>query len=203
MPSVRSYPEPFEVLLKELRRLPGIGQRSAERIAIWLLTSPDARPANLAKALETAAATVRPCQACGFFATDTLCPICADPSRAGRELCVVENATDILHIERAGFFKGQYHALGGKLSPLERVGPESLRIPQLLKRIEETRPTEIILALSADVEGAATTHYLAEILAEKQVPVTRVAHGLPAGGGLEFTDPLTLQNAIAGRRPLC
>lgn len=202
MPAARAYPEPLEILLGELRRLPGIGPRSAERIALWLLGCRDARPAELAEALQKAADTVRPCARCGFFAVDELCGICSDPARGGRELCIVENATDIPPIERAGFFKGRYHALGGKLSPLERIGPENLRIPQLMDRIASEAPSEIILALSADVEGAATTHYIAELLVEKGMPVTRVAHGLPAGGGLEHADSLTLQNALAGRRPL-
>lgn len=199
MPSLRSYPAPFELLLKELRRLPGVGPKSAERIALWMLSSRDARAQGLADAIQDASATIRPCSKCGFFATEDLCPVCADPARGGREICVVEHATDILPIERTGLFQGRYHSLGGKLSPLDHIGPEQLRIQELLERIREEKPTEIILALTVDVEGAATTSYLASVLKETSVTISRVAHGLPAGGALEHADALTLQSALSGR----
>ena len=196
------YPEPFGDLTRELRRLPGIGPRTAERIALWLASSKDARPLELARALRGAAENLRACTACGFFATQERCQICQDENRAGREICVVEQATDILPIERTGFLKGRYHVLGGRLAPLDHIGPEQLRIGALLARVKNEGVTEIILALSADVEGEATTNYLAETLAPLRVPLTRIAHGLPAGGGLEHADPLTLQRALAGRNPL-
>jgi recombination protein RecR len=196
------YPEPFGDLTRELRRLPGIGPRTAERIALWLASSKDARPLELARALRGAAENLRACAICGFFATQERCQICQDENRAGREICVVEQATDILPIERTGFLKGRYHVLGGRLAPLDHIGPEQLRIGALLARVKNEAVTEIILALSADVEGEATTNYLAETLAPLGVPVTRIAHGLPAGGGLEHADPLTLQRALAGRNPL-
>jgi recombination protein RecR len=202
MASLRSYPAPLEALLSELRRLPGVGPKSAERLALWLLGPGRPHTDTLADSLRAAAAEIRPCARCGFFAVAELCPICADESRGGREICVVEQATDILPLERTGFFRGRYHALGGKLAPLEHVGPEQLRIAQLLERIPLEHPTEIILALSADVEGGATTSYLAEVLRETGVKVTRVAHGLPAGGGLEHADALTLQSALNGRMSL-
>ncbi len=200
MEFLRAYPDPLEKALKELRRLPGVGSKSAERMALWLLSSPDARPRELAEALLNSANEIRACSRCGFFATGDLCPICANPERGGKEICVVEKATDILPIERAGCFSGRYHALGGKLSPLDHIGPDQLRISILMNRLEEEKPKEVILALSADVEGGATTLYLSEILKSKGVPVTRVAHGLPAGGGLEHADSLTLQSALLGRR---
>lgn len=196
------YPEPFRELARELRRLPGIGPRSAERIALWLAATRDARPLDLAAALKTAAENLRTCDVCGFFCTGEICEICRDESRAGAEICVVEHATDILPIERTGFFRGRYHVLGGRLAPLDHVGPEQLRIGQLHKRLETEQPREIILALSADVEGEATTHFLAETLVASGVKVTRIAHGLPAGGGLEHADPLTLQRALSGRNLL-
>ncbi len=196
------YPEPFRLLSKELRRLPGIGPRSAERIALWLSSSKDARPQDLASALLAAAEQIQPCQRCGFFATSDLCEICEVPERRGREICVVEHATDVLPIERTSSFSGLYHVLGGRLSPLDHIGPEDLTISKLLGRVESERPTELILALSADVEGEATTNYLAECLAPLGISVTRIAHGLPAGGGLDHADPLTLQRALAGRRSL-
>ncbi len=196
------YPEPFRDLARELRRLPGIGPRSAERIALWMVSAKDARPLDLSEALRNAEHSLQPCRKCGFFATTELCVICEDTSRAGGELCVVEQATDILPIERTGLFRGLYHVLGGRLAPLDHVGPDQLRISELVERVSVESPTEIVLALSADVEGEATTNYVAQILASSGVKLTRIAHGLPAGGGLEHADPLTLQRAWSGRNPL-
>ncbi|MEI8387275.1 MAG: recombination mediator RecR [Verrucomicrobiota bacterium] len=196
------YPAPFLQLTRELRRLPGIGPRSAERIALWILSNKDARPTQLAAAVTAAATAIHPCKQCGFFATEDLCEICLQPSRSGRELCVVEQATDILPLEKTGSFRGLYHALGGRLAPLDHIGPDQLRIEPLLQRLHIGKPTEIILALSADVEGEATTNYLVEILAPSGIPLTRIAHGLPAGGGLEHSDQITLQRALSGRRPV-
>jgi recombination protein RecR len=195
------YPEPFQQLARQLRRLPSIGPRSAERIALWLTASPDAHSEALIDALSVAAREVRPCERCGFFATDPECVICMDPERGGREICVVETATDVLPVERTGFFTGRYHALGGRLAPLENVGPEDLRIDALVARIADEQPTEIILALASDVEGEATANYLAEVLASAApgIRVSRLAQGLPAGGGLEHADQLTLQRALVGR----
>jgi recombination protein RecR len=195
------YPAPFNELTRELRRLPGLGPRSAERCALWLLGHKDARPSQLAAALTVASSSIHPCKKCGFFAVSELCEICLQPSRQGKEICIVEQATDILPLERSGVFQGLYHALGGRLSPLDHIGPAQLRIQPLLERIREENPTEIILALSADVEGEATTNYLTEILAPLKIRTTRIAHGLPAGGGLEHADQLTLQRALTGRRP--
>lgn len=196
------YPAPFLLLSRELRRLPGIGPRSAERIALWILSNKDARPSQLAEALTSAATAIHPCKQCGFFATGDLCEICLQPSRSGREICVVEQATDILPLEKTGAFQGLYHALGGRLAPLDHIGPDQLRIEPLLRRITDEHPAEIILALSADVEGEATTNYLVGLLAPAGIPVTRIAHGLPAGGGLEHADQITLQRALSGRRPV-
>lgn len=196
------YPEAFLELAKQLRRLPSIGPRSAERIALWMITSPDAKPAALVSAITTASNEITSCPVCGFFSTGGHCVICSEPGRAGKEICVVENATDILPIERTGLFRGRYHALGGRLAPLDNVGPEDLRIDLLLARIEDESPTEIILALTGDVEGEATANYLGNLLCGKNISVTRIAQGLPAGHGLEQADPLTLQRALAGRRNL-
>lgn len=194
------YPEPFCELVRQLRRLPSVGPRSAERMALWLTTSADARPDLLAGALVDAAQRISKCGRCGFFAVGDLCEICADAGRSGREICVVETATDILPIERTGIFRGSYHALGGRLAPLDNVGPEDLRIGTLLTRVSAEGATEVILALSADVEGEATANYLSDVLRVTGVPVTRIAQGLPAGGGLEHADQLTLQRAMTGRR---
>ncbi len=163
--------------------MPSIGPRSAERIALWLTSSPDARPDDLAAALTRAAGAIRSCDRCGFFAVETLCAICADADRTGREICVVETATDILPIERTASYRGSYHALGGRLAPLDNVGPDDLRIASLTERIRTEHPTEIILAVSSDVEGEATANYIADELKTAGIPLTRIAQGLPAGGG--------------------
>lgn len=193
------YPEAFRDLVKQLRRLPGIGPRSAERIVLWMLRSPDAKPDQLAGAIGRAKETLRSCRLCGFFTEREECFLCGDEARSGRELCVVETATDILPLERTGVFRGRYHALGGRLSPLEGIGPEDLRISELLERVGEERPAEVILALGADVEGEATAHYLAALLAPTGVHVTRIAQGLPAGGGVEQADQITLHRALSNR----
>lgn len=194
------YPEAVGELVEELRRLPGVGPRSAERMAIWLLQSPKADPLALAAVLEKAKAEVVSCPTCGFFATAERCAICADPSREP-VICVVEQATDVLPLERSGVFKGRYHCLGGKLSPLDNVTPEDLRIGQLLRRIEVENVPEVILAAGSDVEGEATANYLASLL-RGRCHITRIAQGLPAGGGLEHADALTLARAMEGRRDL-
>ena len=200
MPRI-DYPEAVKQLVGELKTLPGIGPRSAERIAIWLLQHPKANPRRLAETIVQADANVHPCPECGFFSTADGCPVCADPKRDDSLLCVVEQATDVLPLERSGAFKGRYHCLGGRLSPLDNVRPEDLRIEKLLERIgPDGRGVEVILALGADVEGEATAHYLADLLRNRHCKVTRIAQGLPAGGGLENADELTLMRAMEGRR---
>ena len=195
------FPKPVKVLIGELKRLPGVGPRSAARIAVWLLQSSKANPSPLAEALLEAKARIRPCPVCGFFATEIGCELCEDSSRDEQILCVVEQATDVLPLERSGAFRGRYHCLGGKLSPLDRISPEDLRIPPLLRRIEAaTEIIEVILALGSDVEGEATANYLAELLRDRNCKITRIAQGLPAGGGLEHADELTLLRAMQGRR---
>ena len=194
-----AYPPALRALIAELKRLPGIGSRSAERIALWMVQSPDAHPDSLGRAIDSLQASVHPCSICGFFTESDPCPLCLDPSRDHRQLCLVEQPTDILPLERSGAYHGLYHALGGKISPLDHVGPEALRIPQLLRRLESAPPSEVILALGADVEGEATAHYLADLLKPFPFTLTRLAQGLPAGSGLEYADDLTLHRALSGR----
>jgi recombination protein RecR len=194
------YPQPITELVAQLRRMPGIGPRSAERIALWMNQLRDARPVEIARAIQAAAENIRPYERCGFFSTGPVCEICGDASRDDDLLCVVEQATDILPLERTGVYRGRYHALGGRIAPLDHVGPDQLRIDELLRRIDAETPREVILALGADVEGEATANYLAELLRDKPVAVTRIAQGLPAGGGLESADELTLTRALSGRR---
>jgi recombination protein RecR len=188
--------------MRELQCLPGIGPRSAERIALWLLQSRNANPLRLARSLHDAQQLLKNCNLCGFFTTDDLCQICTNPERKKHPLCVVETVHDVIAIERTGIFQGSYHILGGKLSPLDGVSPDQLRIVPLLERLKTEHPPELILALSADVEGEATTHYLTQLLAQTGILVSRIAHGLPAGGGLEHADEITLSKALAGRHEL-
>lgn len=193
------YPAAIGDLIDNLRRLPGIGPRGAERIALWLVADPARRTPPLLAAIG-ATTQIAPCPLCGFFTTGERCAICADPARAAGALCVVEQATDIILIERTDTFNGRYHALGGRLSPLDHVGPDDLRIGTLLDRVQTERPGEVILALAADVEGEATAGYLAALLQAFPCRVTRIAQGLPVGGGLEHADRLTLSRALDGRR---
>jgi recombination protein RecR len=193
------YPAAIKALVSELKRMPGVGPRSAERIALWMIQSRDARAGEIARAIGEATQTIKPCTRCGFFTTEPVCEICADPARDASLICVVEQPTEILPLERTGAFRGRYHSLGGRIAPLDHVGPEDLRIDALIERIRTEQPGEIILAVGADVEGEATASYLAEILRELPVKVTRLAQGLPAGGGLEHADELTLSRAMSGR----
>ena len=196
------YPGAIRDLIAQLRQMPGVGPRSAERIALWIVQARGDQPKEISRAITETRATVRPCQRCGFFTTDEVCEICADASRTADLLCVVEQPTDILPLERTSAFRGRYHSLGGRISPLDHIGPDDLRIKELLERVEKEHFSEIIFALSADVEGEATTNYLVELLKEKPVTLTRIAHGLPAGGGLESADELTLYQALTGRTKL-
>lgn len=196
------YPAAIRDLIVQLRQMPGVGPRSAERIALWIVQARGAQPEAIAGAITQTRAAIHPCRLCGFFATAELCEICADDSRAQELLCVVEQPTDILPLEKTSAYRGRYHSLGGRISPLDRVAPEDLRIDLLLERVERESPNEIIFALAADVEGEATTHYLVDLLQKYPVSLTRIAHGLPAGGGLESADELTLSRALAGRTKL-
>ncbi len=182
--------------------MPGIGPRSAERIALWIIQARGDQPEQIARAISETRRAIHPCKLCGYFAAAEICEICADSSRSTDLLCVVEQSTDILPLEKTGAFRGRYHSLGGRISPLDHVGPEDLRIKELLDRIEEKKFSEIIFALAADVEGEATTNYLVDLLRNKPVTLTRIAHGLPAGGGLESADELTLYEALSGRTKL-
>ena len=196
------YPPALRQLIAQLRQMPGIGPRSAERIALWMVQAHHDQPEQISKAIANTRHAIHPCKLCGFFAVGELCEICHDSSRLGDVLCIVEQATDILPLERTSAFRGRYHALGGRISPLDHVAPEDLRIRELLDRVEIEKFAEIIFALAADVEGEATTNYLVDLLKDKPVTLTRIAHGLPAGGGLESADELTLYQALTGRTRL-
>jgi recombination protein RecR len=197
-----SLPEPISQLITALNKLPGIGPRSAERIALNLVQSDPAVVRQLAQTLTDARERVRICPVCGSLTERTPCAICEDPRREEGLVCVVERPVDIISIEKAGSFRGKFHVLGGKISPLNGVEPEDLRIAELESRLKKEPIKEIVLALGTDVEGDATSFYLAKRLAAKGIKVTRIAHGLPAGSGLEFADELTLSQALEGRREM-
>lgn len=196
------YPEAIRNLIAQLRQMPGAGPRSAERIALWMVRARDEQPERIARAIAETRQAIRPCNLCGFFAASEICEICGDSSRSTELLCVVEQPTDILPLEKTGAFRGRYHSLGGKISPLDHIGPEDLRIKELLQRIEAEKIVEIIFALPADVEGESTTNYIVDLLKEKPISLTRIARGIPAGGGLESADELTLSAALSGRTKL-
>lgn len=195
-------PDAIAKLIAALGELPGIGPRSAERLALYLVQAPPDLSRQLAQAVLAARERIQTCRICGALTETQPCPICGDDRRDAACVCVVERPVDILLIEKAGGFRGRYHVLGGKLSPLNGVEPEDLRIGELEDRLGREPVREVILALPTDVEGDATSHYLARRLAPRGVRVTRLAHGLPAGTGLEFADELTLSRALEGRQPV-
>jgi recombination protein RecR len=198
------YPAAFVELVEALRQLPSVGPRSAERHALFLLQSDAAVSEKLAAALTRARAEIQPCRQCGFYAQglDALCSICANPQRDATLWCVVEQPSDVIKLEKSNFFRGLYHVLGGRLSPLDRVGPEDLSIAGMEERLKQAPPREAVLALAADAEGETTALYLAPILKNAGVKVSRLAMGLPAGGGLEYADSVTLGYALSGRREI-
>jgi recombination protein RecR len=195
------YPEPVRLLIAQLKRLPGVGPKSAERIAVWLLQQGREGSLLLSESVANAAREVGECDVCGFFATEASgCVICGSQQREPHLLCIVEQPTDILPLERSGAYRGHYHSLRGRISPLDDVGPEDLRIRELVARLESGGFDEVILALGSDVEGEATCHYLAELLSSfGGLKVSRLAQGLPAGGGLNHADEVTLMRALQGR----
>jgi recombination protein RecR len=195
-----SLPEPVAALVAALGQLPGIGPRSAERLALHLVQAESGQVKQLAEALVAAKERIGFCNSCGALTESQPCSLCVDDRRDSTVLCVVETAVDVINVDKSGVFKGRYHVLAGKISPLNGVGSEDLRIVQLEQRLEGV--TEVILALGTDVEGDATSNYLAQRLGTKEVKVTRIAHGLPAGSGLEYADDLTLSHALEGRREI-
>jgi recombination protein RecR len=197
-----ALPEPVTALVAALGKLPGIGPRSAERLALYLVQSEAGSVKQLAAALVNARERIQSCHICGALTEHQPCAICSDSRRDSSLLCVVERPVDILSIEKSGTFRGKFHVLGGRISPLNGVEPEDLRIAELEARLGNEPVKEIIVALATDVEGDATSFYLAKRLATRGVKVSRIAHGLPAGSGLEFADELTLTRALEGRREM-
>lgn len=196
------YTQPVQALIDELGRLPGIGPKSAQRIAFHLLKVPTDDVTRLASALVDAKAKVRFCARCWNVAEAELCPICADDRRDGSLLCVVEESRDIVAIEKTGEYRGRYHVLLGAMSPLEGIGPEQLKMRELFARLEPEGVQEVILCTNPNTEGEVTAMYLARLLTPLGLRVTRIASGLPVGGDLEYADELTLGRALEGRREI-
>ncbi len=196
------YPPSIKVLIEELKRLPGIGEKNAQRLAFHLLGTSIERAEALAEALVKMKKTVRHCDRCFNLTEDQLCGICRDPGRSDSLLCVVQSSRDLLAIEGTGQFRGRYHVLMGVLSPMRGVGPEDLKVSQLLDRVLEERVKEVIVATNLDVEGEATASYLVTALGSMDVKVSRIARGIPIGGSLEQADSITLGLAIDGRLEL-
>jgi recombination protein RecR len=196
------YEGPVQDLIDELGRLPGVGPKSAQRIAFHLLKVEPADAERLARAIHEVKARVHFCRVCFNVAEGDLCRICRDPRRDPTLVCVVEEPRDLVAVERTQEFRGRYHVLGGAISPIDGVGPDDLRIRELLARVEPDAIREVILATNPNVEGEATAMYLARLLTPLGIRVTRIASGLPVGGDLEYADEVTLGRAFAGRREM-
>jgi recombination protein RecR len=197
---VPQLPEPLERLIQELSRLPGIGPKTAQRLAFHLLRTDRLRAESLAQAIGDVKARIGYCERCYNIAEGSLCAICTSTRRDATILCVVESALDVLAIERTAEFNGLYFVLHGVISPIDGIGPDQIHVPQLLDRVRDEGVTEVIIATDADIEGEATAMYLQRALTPLGATVTRPAHGLPVGGDLEYADELTLARAMSGRR---
>ena len=197
---MQQTPRDIEQLIDLMARLPGLGPRSARRAVLAMLKKREGLMAPLAQALAGVALSARDCRVCGNIGTAEICAICADAARATGEICVVEDVADLWALERSRAFKGRYHVLGGTLSALDAVGPDELRIPQLLDRIATENLREVILALNATVDGQTTAHYIADVLAGAAVKITSLAQGVPIGGELDYLDDGTIGAALRARR---
>ncbi len=189
----------IENLIKLISSLPGLGKRSARRIVLYLLNNREQKMHSISEELKNVAQSVKPCQTCGNLDTFEVCTICINENRDHSLICVVENVADLWALERAGIYKGMYHVLGGNLSALDNRGPKELNIESLLDRIKSEKIKEVILANSATVDGQTTAHYIASRLQGSNVTLTRLAHGLPIGGELDFLDDGTISQALKGR----
>ncbi len=189
-------------LTTQLSRLPGIGQKTAQRLAYHILDMPASQAQELAAAIVSAREKIVDCPICGTYTDVTPCPICADDSRDGSVICVVCDARDVMAMERTREFNGKYHVLHGVLSPVDGIGPNDIRINELVERVKAGNVKEVIIATNPDVEGEATASYIARLLKPMGVKCSRIAHGIPIGGNLEYTDEVTLAKAMEGRRPM-
>ncbi|MGD8388008.1 MAG: recombination mediator RecR [Desulfobacteraceae bacterium] len=196
------YPPPLERLIEQLTRLPGIGQKSAARVALYILKEDRSLAEGLAQSLLDVKDRIRFCSTCFNFTDEDPCTICRDPRRANGSICVVEGPGDQLAIEESGVFQGRYHVLQGVLSPLDGIGPDALRIGELVARIDREGIQEVILATNPTTEGETTASYLADVLRRKEVRVTRISLGVPMGGDLKYMDAMTVQHALKSRVPV-
>lgn len=198
--NTRGYSERMSKLIEALNKLPGIGQRSAERIIFYLLKSPLEESLHLSELVKDVRTQTRFCKTCHNLSDGETCRICTDPTRDQGVLCVVEDPKDVVALEKSGSYKGRYHVLLGSLSPLEGVGPEELQIGNLIRRVKQEKTREIILATNPNTQGEATALYLAEALKSYDVRISRIARGIPVGSSIEFMDPATLQRSLEGRQ---
>ena len=196
----KGYADALGQLVDQLARLPGIGRKSAQRLAFYILKQPKQDAYALAKAIINAKEKITYCSVCYNLTDQDICPICADPERDGTLICVVEDARDVLALERAQEFHGLYHVLGGAISPIDGIGPEQLKIAELLARLKDSAVQEVILATNSTIEGEATAMYLSGLIKPLGIKVTRIAQGLPVGGDIEYADEVTLARAFNGRR---
>lgn len=196
------FAAPLERVVQELERLPGVGPKTAQRLAVHLMRVPAQEVQALGEAVLNLRQALRECALCFNYSVEELCPICQDSTRDRSAICVVEEPSDMMALERSGEYRGLYHILGGALSPMQGVGHEDLHIDELIERVATLRPSELILATSPTVEGDATAEYLRVLLAEYEVSITRIALGLPVGSDLDYADQVTVARALRGRRPM-
>jgi recombination protein RecR len=196
------YARPLAQLLEQLEKLPGIGPKSAQRLAFHILSAPREESEQLAQAVRAVREQIKPCSRCGNYTDLEICDICADHRRDEQFLCIVAEPRDLMAIENSGEFRGRYHVLGGVISPIEGIGPEQLAINSLMRRIADEGIQEVILAVPPTVEGETTANYLANLLKPRNVRITQLARGLPFGGELDYADQVTIAGAVRGRREI-
>ena len=194
--------EPIAKLAAQLSHLPGIGAKTAQRLAYHIIEMPEEEVKKLAGAMTEAKARIHYCEVCGNYTEGKLCAVCADPNRSSDVLCVVRDPKDMMAMEKTREFSGRYHILHGIISPMDGVGPDDIRIQELVDRIPKEQVKEVILATNPDIEGEATASYISRLLKPMGVKVTRIAHGIPIGGNLEYVDEITLSKALEGRREM-
>ncbi len=199
---MEKYTKSMSKLIQSLKKMPGVGPKSAERMAFHVLRLPHSEAKSLAYSILKVKESIKFCRVCGNLSEEDTCNICDNPQRDKTIICIVEQPTDIISIEKSGAFKGLYHVLGGSLSPLDGVGPENLRIKELVARVRTQKVEEVIVATDSDSEGETTALYLSMLLKKEKINVTRIAYGLPMGSNLEYADQLTLAKALKGRNPI-
>ena len=199
---MKYYPQPFRKLINELSKLPGIGWKTAQRLAFHILAMDDSDAFSLANAIKESKETMSFCSICGNITDSDPCAICSDDSRDQSIICVVENPRDVLAMEKIKEYKGLYHILNGVISPMDGKGPEDINLKSLIKRLQDDRVMELIIAKNPNIEGEATAMYIARLIKPSGIKVSRIAHGIPVGGDLEFADEVTLLKAVEGRRQI-